>query len=113
MPLNSLIPVLAIPWTFPLVVSTSQKSWRSELAPSADGAREGACEACARALEAVAELAATAAAAKDEPFRNARRLDFPANWSRFSMSTFPSWAIVFPGHCSANGPAALERRAII
>src|SRR5277367_2439120 len=88
MPLNSLMPVLAMPWTFPLVVSTSQNNLRSELPPSG-GVGRGVCADCARALEAAADPATTAATAREEVFRNARRLDFPANSSGF-------WAIMWP-----------------
>src|SRR5271166_1382070 len=88
MPLNSLMPVLAMPWTFPLVVSTSQKSLLSELPPSG-GVGRGVGADCARALEAAADPAATAATAREEFFRNARRLEFPAKSSGFLASMRP------------------------
>src|SRR5271154_4129199 len=94
MPLNSLIPVLAMPWTFLLVVSTSQKSLRSELPPRGDVGR-GVGADCARAFEA-ADPAAAAATAREEFFRNARRLEFPADSSGFWAITRPPTGELFP-----------------
>src|SRR5579863_9004490 len=94
MPLNSLMPVFEIPWTFPLVVSTSQKICRSELAPKPAAGREGVCVACANALDAAVAPVAIATAANDEPFKNARRLDFAEYSRRFPISTCPSCAII-------------------
>src|SRR5215472_10747640 len=79
MPLNSLMPVLAMPCTLPDVVSTTQKSWPLELPakPAAGRGGGGACcgaaDVCSAAAAGV-EPSAEAAIRQDDCLRKPRRV---------------------------------------
>ena len=69
MPLNSLMPAVIIPWTFPELVSTVTKSLLSPFVA-------GACAPVwAMPVFGSAEAAPADAAANDIPFRKSRRAD--------------------------------------